>query len=131
MNFNKLEFSEYNSDKYIEPPPRALNGGLYTGEEFKKGSQYGNVPVIPDTGYMIHYNLRSANPPPGAIYQYPGTTRPGNNYNKMIGIVQNEKYNIQGTEEKCCNNVNNKNENTQCDCPSCVYKSQFSKYYYY
>ena len=125
---NKLDFSEYDSGYYVYPPPRALNGGLFTGEEFKKGSPHANVPVIPDTGYMIHYNLRSANPPPGAIYQYPGTIRPGNNFTNMIGIVKNEKYNLQGTEEKCipdkCDNIG------ECACQKCAYRKQFTKYSY-
>ena len=36
---------------------------------------------------MIHHNLKSANPPPGAIYQYPGTIRCGNNYMAMPGVI--------------------------------------------
>lgn len=51
-------------------PPPALNGGLYTGEPFK--GPWGNVPVVPDTDYMINVNLRSARPPPEALTQYPG-----------------------------------------------------------
>ena len=116
---NKLDFSEYDYNNYILPPPRALNGGLFTGEEFKKGSLHANVPVIPDTGYMIHYNLRSANPPPGAIYQYPGTIRPGNNYTNMIGIMRNEKYNIRGNIEKC---------DIDCKCQKC--NGGLTKYFY-
>ena len=73
-------------------PPRSLNGGLYTGESFKPNAPWGNVPVIPDASYMIHHNLRSANPPPEALFHYPGTVRPGNNepvYNgiKRLGMV--------------------------------------------
>ena len=30
--------------------------------------------------------LKSANPPPGAIYQYPGDNRLGNNYTPMPGV---------------------------------------------
>lgn len=69
-------------------PPRALNGGLYTGEPFKKDAPWGNVPVIPDAGFMVHYNLRSANPPQSALYQYPGTERPGNNTAVFPGVGQ-------------------------------------------
>lgn len=79
---------------YVPPPPRALNGGLYTGEPFKKGAPWGNVPVIPDVDYMINVNLRSANPPPKALFQYPGNTRPGNNYQNNTGLQQSGSYNF-------------------------------------
>jgi hypothetical protein len=35
---------------------------------------------------MINNNLRSANPPPMATEQYPGTNRLGNNYIAMPGV---------------------------------------------
>lgn len=80
---------------YVPPPPRALNGGLYTGEPFAKDAPWGNVPVIPDTDYMTHVNLRSARPPIQALFQYPGNTRPGNNYQENIGHVpyENKDFN--------------------------------------
>lgn len=99
------------------PEPK-LNGGLYTGEPFYKNAPWANVPCIPDVDYMTHVNLRSANPPPGAIYQYPGNVRPGNNYQKMPGIekrskiaqacisdddvcsVKNMKHNVSGFDGK-------------------------------
>lgn len=65
-----------------------LNGGLYTGEPFEKNAPWGNVPVIPDVDYMTHQNLRSANPPKQALVQYPGGVRPGNNDQKMPGVVK-------------------------------------------
>lgn len=71
---------------YVAPPPRALNGGLYTGEKFIEGAPWGNFPVIPDVDYMTNVNLRSANPPPRALFQYPGNTRPGNNWQKNTGL---------------------------------------------
>ena len=67
-------------------PPRALNGGLYTGEPFAKDAPWANVPVVPDVTYMIHHNLRSAKPPPGALVHYPGTVRPGNNEPLYEGV---------------------------------------------
>lgn len=73
---------------FVPPPQPSLNGGLYTGEPFAPSAPWGTVPVVPDAGYMIHYNLRSANPPLGAIYQYPGSIRPGNNYTPMYGITK-------------------------------------------
>lgn len=72
--------------KYVPPPPRTLNGGLFTGEPFQHGAPWGNVPVIPDVDYMTNINLRSANPPPQALYQYPGNTRPGNNFQANSGL---------------------------------------------
>jgi hypothetical protein len=117
---SSIGWSEYNQDKYEKPPPRSLNGGWFTGERFKKNSPYGNVALIPDTGYMIHYNLRSANPPPGAIYHYPGHTRIGNNFQNTIGIVTDEIYNISGNEMECGPHKQ------QCSCRKC----SFTKYAY-
>ena len=58
-------------------PEPLLNGGLYTGESFK--GPWGNYPVPPTTnGFMA--NLASANPPPGALDQFPGYVRLGNNF---------------------------------------------------
>jgi len=58
-------------------PEPLLNGGLYTGESFK--GPWGNYPVAPTTnGFMA--NLASANPPPGALDQFPGYVRLGNNF---------------------------------------------------
>lgn len=82
------------SETFVPPPKPSLNGGLYTGEPFAPNAMYANFPAVPDAGYMIHYNLRSANPPLDALVQYPGTNRPGNNYQRMPGIVkQSELYN--------------------------------------
>ena len=62
----------------------ALNGGLYTGEPFKSGAPWANVPVRPTTAYMTHVNLQSANPPTQALYQMQHGYRPGNNTDDMI-----------------------------------------------
>jgi hypothetical protein len=68
------------------PPPRP-NGGLYTGEPFLAGAPWRNFPTVPDSGHLIHHNLRSANPPVDALYQYPGGgLRLGNNYPVHPGI---------------------------------------------
>jgi hypothetical protein len=71
---------------FVPPPPPSLNGGLYTGEPFAHGAPWANVPATPDASYMVHFALRSANPPPGAIYQYPAAIRPGNSYTYMYGV---------------------------------------------
>ena len=83
-----MQFSPYNYNGYGSPPELKLNGGLYTGEPFQEGAPWANVPVVADIDYMIHQNLRSANPPPQALFQYPGTVRPGNNFQAMTGIVK-------------------------------------------
>jgi hypothetical protein len=70
----------------VPPPPPSLNGGLYTGEPFRKGAPYANIPVTPDADFLIHHNLRSADPPGPALTQYPGGLRPGNNFQEMPGV---------------------------------------------
>ena len=87
-----MKFSPYDYPTYVPPPAPKLNGGLYTGEPFAKDAPWGNVPVIADIDYMVHYNLRSANPPIEALYQYPGTVRPGNNWQQMTGLGKPNGY---------------------------------------
>lgn len=65
-------------------PPSPKNGGLFSGPEAT--GPWGAIPVVPTTTNYIHHNLRSANPPPGAVYHYPGTNRMGNNYIPMPGV---------------------------------------------
>lgn len=124
---NKIDYANYDFEKYTQIPERSLNGGLYTGEPFKLGKNgevlHGNIPVIPDTGYMIRNNLLSANPPPGAIYQYPGNIRSGNNFQYMDGIKINKKYNLAGNMMKCNEDAMNK-----CQCKKC--RSEYFKYAY-
>jgi len=72
---------------YVPPPKPSRNGGLYTGQEPPAGSPWAAIPVVPDVDYMINQNLQSANPPPGAIYQYPGNIRPGNNFQAFPGLT--------------------------------------------
>jgi len=65
--------------------PNSLpNGGLYSGPQ--STGPWANIPVIPSDTNLIHYNLRSANPPPGATEQYVSTNRLCNNYTPMIGV---------------------------------------------
>lgn len=66
-------------------PPRELNGGLYTGQPFAPDAAWRNFPALPDAGYMVHVNLRSADPPEEARYQFPGAMRAGNNSTVMYG----------------------------------------------
>ncbi len=90
-----LGFGEYNFDKnnYAQIPPPSLNGGLYTGKPFDKNAPHANIPVIPDEGYMTHFNLMSAKPPIEAKSQY-NNIRPGNNYHGAVGIQQYPNYNF-------------------------------------
>lgn len=78
---------------FTPPPKPVLNGGLYTGKPFADNAPWANVPVIPDVSYMIHKNLKSAHPPPGAEFQYPGGNRPGNNTQIMPGVQQSKNNN--------------------------------------
>lgn len=77
------------------PEPK-LNGGLYNGDKFIDGAPWATVPVRPTSAYLTHVNLRSANPPPEALYQMQSGFRPGNNTDdEMPGIALfngNENY---------------------------------------
>lgn len=64
-------------------PKPDVAAGLYT-QQFK--GPWGNINVTPTTTEYINKNLLSANPPPGATTQYPGTIRQGNNYDTYVGI---------------------------------------------
>jgi hypothetical protein len=113
-------YAPYDSKLSVPPPQPSLNGGLYTGEPFAKNAPWANVPVVPEGTYMTHVNLRSANPPPGAIYQYAGGIRPGNNYQIMPGVQKvSDKYNMW------CNNAP-RTVSEDCTCNTC----RFRKYSY-
>ena len=64
-------------------PKPDVAAGLYT-QEFK--GPWGNTNITPTTTEYVNKNLVSANPPPGATTQYPGTIRQGNNYDTYIGV---------------------------------------------
>ena len=86
-------------------PKSAINGGLFGGEQAE--GPYASIPVIPTATNMIHNNLLSANPPPGANVQYIGTNRSKNNYVAMPGVywysdthpVNKGPYSIKVVEE--------------------------------
>ena len=61
-----------------EGPP---NGGLYGGPDCDR--PWMPIKITPTATNLISNNLLSANPPPGAIEQYIGTNRLGNNYTSM------------------------------------------------
>ena len=127
---------------YVPPPKPSLNGGLFTGEPFVHGAPWANIPVIPDVDFMTNMNLRSANPPPGAIFQYPGNVRPGNNFQHNTGLkpftgkTGDLPYNfacvtcdtikkaIEPQQSQCkCKNIAPISGNTtqQCDCENRLY----------
>lgn len=72
-----------NNENTAIPDPLP-NGGLYNAPQAT--GPWANIPVIPSDTNLIHFNLRSAHPPPGATEQYIGTDRLGNNYAPMIGV---------------------------------------------
>ena len=65
-------------------PDPMPNGGLYNSPQ--STGVWANIPVIPSDTNLIHYNLRSACPPPGATEQYVSVDRLGNNYSPKIGV---------------------------------------------
>lgn len=71
-------------DKNTQIPPSPPNGGIFGGPQ--STAPWANIPVAPTMTNMVHNNLRSANPPPGATVQYIGTDRYGNNYAPMPGV---------------------------------------------
>ena len=65
-------------------PPNLPNGGLYNAPQVS--APWGSIPVVSTDSHLIHLNLRSAHPPPGATEQYVSTNRLGNNYTSKTGI---------------------------------------------
>jgi hypothetical protein len=86
-NNNNDTASSFTQDwVYQQPPSPSPNGGWFTGTPYMEGAPWRTYDVTPDVTFMINKNLRSANPPPGAIFQYPGSYRPGNNAQSMPGV---------------------------------------------
>jgi hypothetical protein len=65
-------------------PDASYNSAVTTGSPCQ--GLHCAIPVTPTDSNIIHTNLSSANPPPGANTSYPGTQHLGNNYNEMPGI---------------------------------------------
>ncbi len=62
---------------------------LFTGQGFCENAPWRAYPVLPTAAYMTNVNLRSANPPPQALFQMHLGLRPGNNTDtKMPGVVE-------------------------------------------
>ena len=81
---SEIPLHERWNDELTRCPEPVPNGGLYGGPQAV--GEYASIHVIPTATNMIHHNLRSANPPPGAIHQFPGTNRDRNNYIPMPGV---------------------------------------------
>lgn len=103
-------------------PAPTHNAGLYSGPAFS--GPWGNIPVTPTTANMIHNNLRSANPPPGATTQYPGTNRSGNSYTAMPGVSW-----YTSTDTKCPYKIK-VTENTSNNNSWCANTENFSNFYF-
>ena len=89
-------------------PAPMPNGGLYNAPQ--STGAWANIPVIPSDTNLIHYNLRSAKPPPGATEQYVSNDRLGNNYSPMIGVY---RYNPEYVRGLYYMNVTNKKDAMQ------------------
>jgi hypothetical protein len=83
-----------NIPKYLPTnkiPGPSYNGAVTIGEVCQ--GVHCSIPVTPTSENLIHNNLQSANPPPGATLNYPGTNRFGNNQINMPGV-----HTYSGTE---------------------------------
>jgi hypothetical protein len=97
------EYWMSNPNERIPDPP--ANGGIFGGPQSNK--PWANIPVVPTMTNLIHNNLRSANPPPGATTQYINGNRLGNNIAPMPmvywygqqGMTQNLKV-IKNSDSK-------------------------------
>jgi len=78
-----------NVPKVLPPgrvPGPSYNGAHTIGEPCIGG--HCAVPVEPTVGHMINQNLRSANPPKGALTVYPWSYRLGNSSDNVPGLVK-------------------------------------------
>ena len=103
--YDTIEPIQQWNSAYEKAPPHDLNGGIYSGEQAK--GPWGHIPVIPTTTNYIYNNLKSAEPPPGALTSYPGTDRMGNNYQAMPGIQPYTNSNYGPFKANCSLSVMN------------------------
>lgn len=80
------ELQSTNASTSLKPSPP--HGGLYHPDSPPAAGGWGSIRVPATSTSYIHSNLRSANPPPGAISQYPtaANNRPGNNHSAKPGV---------------------------------------------
>jgi hypothetical protein len=96
-----VPYTERDSSPQTQMVKPSLNGGLYGGEQSRE--PWMPIPITPTSTNFME-NLRSAKPPPGAMQQFVGTVRLGNNYTAMPGVewyVSNKPecgpFSIKGT----------------------------------
>lgn len=81
----------------VPVPERQLNGGLYTGEPFKAGASWANVPVEPEPAAMsaniARTDMESLSGKMGQL-MYPTYTRPGNNNVNLPGYDYYDQKNF-------------------------------------
>jgi hypothetical protein len=66
-------------------PPRAVNGGLYTGAPAAPGAPWGNVPIVPEPHIMAKALVQYAGASERAAVMMPTYPRPGNNPVQLDG----------------------------------------------
>lgn len=81
---SQIQVGERKDSPNTSMPPSPANAGLYSGPQSNK--PWASIHVTPTSTNFIYNNLRSANPPPGAIQQAVGTDRMGNNYVAMPDV---------------------------------------------
>lgn len=91
-------------------PQAKVHGGLYDAPETTH--PWNSIRVTPTMTNYIHYNLRSARPPPGATEQYVGTERLGNNYAPMPGTYWFNPANPEQQGKHMIKVVSNKDQRT-------------------
>jgi hypothetical protein len=71
-------YIDYSKNPFpMQPPPRKVNGGLYTG--IPANGPWGNIPVVPEPNDLAQ-NLLSANPPKNAEKIPIAFNREGNSF---------------------------------------------------
>jgi hypothetical protein len=76
------DYSKRWNNPYTTHPNTLPNGGLYSGE-CSAGRAWIPTKVDFTSNNFTRNLLKQACPPPGALEQYVGTNRPGNNYVSM------------------------------------------------
>lgn len=82
MNYRELVNPDL-KDVSPLPVPDKL-GQLYTGQPFVKDAPWRTFDALPEAAWLNHINLRSANPPPQALFQMQVQDRPGNSTGAQI-----------------------------------------------
>jgi hypothetical protein len=73
LDFAPIDWSQPSQPLFPRP-----NAGLYTGTPAVPSADWAPVMVAPDANTLLTETIKSANPPPNAVYSV-GSLRPGNN----------------------------------------------------